>query len=148
MPGRSQPGDGITVAGANTDGNEYAIDDLVAVSADVLVVSEVTRELNDMLAPRYPHHYAESLSGPEVAVYSRFPISAVTAAEPNLPGARVELTTPRGTVVVYALHVPRPWYTDSTGSLYQATIAEHRRLIAGSPGGSAPRQDQSWWSAT
>ncbi len=122
-------GQGFTVLAANVDNTSDALDDLVAQSADVLVVSEVPTELDTALAAAYPHHYTESSGGPEVGVYSRHAFGSITPASADLPGVRVELQAPAGTVVLYALHVPRPWYVGTSGSRYQATVAEHRRLI-------------------
>ncbi|WP_298798739.1 endonuclease/exonuclease/phosphatase family protein [uncultured Pseudonocardia sp.] len=67
------------------------------------------------------------LGGPDVAVFSRFPIRRLEGPGPALPGLRVQVDAPAGPFVVYGLHVPRPWLTDEGG--YQATVAEHHAIM-------------------
>ena len=122
-------GRAITVAAANVDGGTAAIDTVVGLSADVLVISEVSYDMDDVLTERYPHEYSERNSRPKVGVYSRLPLTSVTGSSDNLPGMRIELATPSGPVVLYALHVPRPWPAGSQTGAFQATVGEHRELI-------------------
>ncbi len=124
-------GRSMTVAGANVSSEPYAFDTLRELSPDVLVVSEVSDELEFALNGVYPHHYTEPADGgPNVGVYSRFPFRSVTPSSRDLPGLRIELVTPAGPAVLYALHVPRPWYVDGGPQAHQATVGEHYRLVA------------------
>ena len=59
-------------------------------------------------------------------MYSRFPVRLLDGTGPDLPGLRVAVDAPTP-FVLYAMHVPRPWWTG--GGSYQATPAEHRRLV-------------------
>jgi hypothetical protein len=119
-------GSAVSIAGANVTGMPGTVRALREVDADVLVVVENSPAVDAGLDAVYAHH----LSGagtPSVSVYSRFPIRLLTSAGPDLPGVRVAVEAP-SPFVLYALHVPRPWWTGHGG--YQATPAEHHRLVA------------------
>ncbi len=123
------PDGSITVAGANIGpGDAEAADALLGLDADVLVVSELEEPLHDALAPRYLYGQLET-DDSKVAIYSRFAFRVLDRPSDDLPGLRVEVAGPGGSFVLYALHVPRPWFRRSGGA-FQATIGEHRRLIS------------------
>jgi endonuclease/exonuclease/phosphatase (EEP) superfamily protein YafD len=124
--GPVDPASAIRVVGANVTGRAAAADELVALAPDVLVITEMTGRLDAPLSAAYPYRLW-SRGGPEVAVYSRLPLRLTDPAGPDLPGVRVEVTGPDGPFALYALHIPRPWYTDR-GS-YQVTAPEHSRLV-------------------
>jgi endonuclease/exonuclease/phosphatase (EEP) superfamily protein YafD len=131
------PGRAVTVVGANVMGTPEAADELLALQADVLVVSEATDDLAPALVPAYPYR-ERAVGGPEVAVYSRLPLRLLETQAPDLPGLRLEVAGPAGPFVLYALHVPRPWFT--TVGAYQATVTEHHgimRALAGRVSGEA-----------
>ncbi len=126
--GQVSAGRGLLVAGANiAPGDAESTDVLREVNADVLVVSELEDELHVLLAPRYPYGQLED-DDSKVAIYSRFAYRVLEGPSDDLPGLRVEVAGPAGPFVLYALHVPRPWFR-RTGAAFQATIGEHRRLI-------------------
>jgi hypothetical protein len=66
--------------------------------------------------------------GPSVGVYSRLPLRVLDRGGADLPGMRLEVDGRDGPFLLYGLHVPRPWYT-ADGSGYQATLAEHHRIL-------------------
>jgi endonuclease/exonuclease/phosphatase (EEP) superfamily protein YafD len=113
------------VVGANVKGHADAAA-LVGLAPDVLVVSEMTDELTAPLSAAYPHRFWDG-NRPAVAVYSRLPFRVTDVTCPDLPGVRAEVDGPGGPFVLYALHVPRPWYT-AQGS-FQVTAPEHSRLV-------------------
>lgn len=126
--GAVAPGLATTVAGANVTSRPSAAGELLALSPDVLVVSEMPSGLEPALAGTYP--FIERVSGgPELALFSKLPVRVLEGRADGVPGLRVEVTGPAGPFVLYALHVPRPWFTNS-GS-YQATVAEHHRIMRG-----------------
>jgi hypothetical protein len=123
--GAVRPGAGITVASANVTGMAQTVPALEATDADVLVVVENDRRIDAALAASHRFHvYAGGT--PAVGVYSRFPVRLLDAPGPDFPGVRAAVDAPTP-FVVYALHVPRPWWTGGFG--YQSTPAEHHRLV-------------------
>lgn len=126
--GTVRPGAAVTVVGANVMGGTDAAAALRAVAPDVLVVAEMAPRLEPLLAADHPYRTAVT-SGPSVGVFSRFPLRLLDGPRPDLPGLRVEVAGPAGPFVLYALHVPRPWFTTRGG--YQATVAEHHRIMDG-----------------
>lgn len=120
------PGQAVTVAGANVRAVPDAADALLALSPDVLVVSELSPDLDPALAAAYPYRQL-AFGGPNVGVYSRLPLRVLDGPDVELPGLRLEVAGPAGPFVLYGLHVPRPWFT--TEDSYQATIAEHHAIM-------------------
>lgn len=120
-------GSAVTVAGANVRAGPDAAGSILSVSPDVLVVGELTPHLDPPLAAGYPHRQL-TRGGPEVGVYSRLPLRVLDRPASDLPGLRVEVDGPAGPFILYALHVPRPWFTTRGG--YQATVGEHHRIMA------------------
>ena len=120
------PGGGVRVIGANVTARVDAAATLVGLAPDVLVVSEMTGALTGPLSAAYPHRFWDR-DRPGVAVYSRLPLRVTEISGPDLPGVRAEVEGPAGPFVLYALHVPRPWWTAHGG--YQVTAPEHSRLI-------------------
>jgi hypothetical protein len=131
-------GRGVRVAAANIGAGELdGADKLLALRADVLVVSEIGEPLTTRLAASYPEHVAY-WKGPSIGVFSRWPLTVLEQPGPDLPGYVVRVRAPAGEFDLIATHVPRPWWTSggatydtSTdgGRPYQATVAEHHRLI-------------------
>jgi endonuclease/exonuclease/phosphatase (EEP) superfamily protein YafD len=125
--GAVRPGAGVTVVGANVRESRGPVPALLRDSPDVLVISELSPRVDTALSAAYP--YREVLQdGPSVGVYSRLPLRVLDRSGADLPGMRLEVDGPDGPFLLYGLHVPRPWYT-SEGSGYQATLAEHRRIL-------------------
>lgn len=119
------PGRGVTVASANVTGLTSTVTPLRAADAEVLVVVENSPRIDAGLDAAYP--FRVFVDGtPSVGVYSRVPVRLLEAQGPDFPGLRVAVEG-RSPFVLYAMHVPRPWWTGS-GS-YQATPAEHHRLV-------------------
>ncbi len=118
---------GFVVAGANVDSSAGPVAAMRTVDADVWVVGEVSRAVEDEFGETYPHHEGGG-EAPHVAVFSRYPLRLLEAAGPDLPGQRYEVAGPDGPFVLYALHVPRPWVLGGAGGDYQVDIDEHQRL--------------------
>lgn len=119
---------GITVASANIMGTAEPVDSLLAASPDVLVIAEMDPGAYPPLARAYPFRTV-TYDGPAVAVFSRYPVRVLDLTSPALPGLRVEIEGPAGPFVLYALHVPRPWFTDQGG--WQATVTGHHAIMVG-----------------
>ena len=124
--GTVAPGSAVTVAGANITGMPATLPTLSGVSADVLVVAENNPSVHAGLAAVHPYHLFTA-GAPSIGVYSRFPLRLLEPAGPDLPGLRVAVDA-AAPFTLYALHVPRPWWTEH-GS-YQVTAAEHHRIVA------------------
>jgi len=124
-------GPGVTVVAANIDGRGGARHAFTDLDADVLVIPEVAAEAIEPLLPAYPHRYVRihDHDDPDIAVLSRYPLRVLEPVGPSMPGARLEVGGPDGPFVLYGLHIPRPWFTGESDSRYQATAAEHRRLV-------------------
>ena len=121
-------GRAVTVAAANIGAGELdGASELIGLGADVLVVSEIGPPLTARLAQAYPYEVHE-WSGPAIGVFSKLPFDVLDTPGPDLPGMLLRVHGPSGAFVLNAMHVPRPWF-DSDPSAYQATVAEHHRLI-------------------
>lgn len=120
-------GRGIVVAGANVDAQSGPREAMAGIDADVWVVAELNRDVEDALGARYPFRDGEGVP-PHVGVYSRYPLRLTGAAGPDLPGRRYEVAGPDGPFVLYALHIPRPWIFGDTSWGYQVGVAEHQRI--------------------
>lgn len=128
----------VRIAAANIGSGELeGADSLLALHADVLVVSEIGSPLTARLSESYPVHVAD-LNGPAVGIFSRWPLTVVERPGPNLPGFVVRVQAPTGEFDLIAAHVPRPWWTSGgatyqsppdDGASYQTTVAEHHRLM-------------------
>jgi hypothetical protein len=119
---------GLVVAGANVDGGGGPLAAMRPVGADLWVVGEVSRAVEDELGAAYPHRDGGG-EAPHVAVFSRFPLRLLEEAGPDLPGQRYEVAGPDGPFVLYALHVPRPWVLGESGGDYQVGVDEHQRIV-------------------
>ncbi|MCO1654587.1 endonuclease/exonuclease/phosphatase family protein [Pseudonocardia humida] len=118
-------GAGVSVASANVSGQATAVPALLEAAPDVLVVVENNGYLDEDFAAAYPH--SEFTWGDAtLGVYSRFPLRLLEEPGPELPGMVVAVDAPTP-FVLYALHVPRPWWT--ARGAYQATLAEHHELV-------------------
>ncbi len=123
------PGRSVRIAEANVRDSPDPAASLLGVSADVVVVAEMTPALDPPLAAAYPYRELALTGAPNVAVYSRLPLRVLDRPGPDLPGLRLQVDGPAGPFVLYALHVPRPWFTTRGG--YQATVGEHHRFVLG-----------------
>lgn len=136
--GTVDPARAVRIAAANIGTGELeGADSLLALRADVLVISEIGEPLTDRLAASYPEHVAY-WRGPSIGVFSRWPLTVLEQPGPDLPGYVVRVHAPSGEFDLIAAHVPRPWWTSGgssynsstdDGTPYQATAAEHHRLI-------------------
>lgn len=136
-PGPVRPDAAVSVASANVTAMPSTVPALRAVGTDVLVVVENTPAIDAAVAAGYPYHLFAP-GEPAVGVYSRVPVRLLDPPAPGFPGMRVAVGG-RTPFVLYAMHVPKPWWTGSGG--YWTTPAEHHRLveaaaarIAGEPG--------------
>ncbi|HEY0811769.1 MAG TPA: endonuclease/exonuclease/phosphatase family protein [Pseudonocardia sp.] len=124
--GTVSAGSGVTLASANVTGKAATLPALRAVGADVLVVAENSKAVDKGLAAAYPYHVSRVGPSPSVGVYSRFPLRLLQPPGPDLPGMRVAVDAP-SPFVLYALHVPRPWWGGVPG--YQVSSEEHHRIV-------------------
>ncbi|WP_300018957.1 endonuclease/exonuclease/phosphatase family protein [Pseudonocardia sp.] len=120
-------GPGVRVAGANVDDRRSTTPTLTALAPDVLSVAELSPGLRDALTEQYPHELFTDGDRPRLGVFSRYPLRLLEPAGPDLPGLRVRVDAPTGPFVLYALHIPRPWFT-SEGE-YQTTVVGHHALV-------------------
>jgi endonuclease/exonuclease/phosphatase (EEP) superfamily protein YafD len=89
-----------------------AIDEVLALNADVLVVSELNTAMHEHLVQQFPYAMAIELDAPGTnfahGVYARYPLAHARHAQ-EIPGqaivARVEAPEP---FWLFALHLPRP----------------------------------------
>lgn len=111
--GGEPPPAGVHVVAANIAGDRgvlsEAIDDVLARNADVVVISEVTYEVDMMLQEEYRYWYFPTEIS-DVRVYARWPVRPLDAAV-DLPGGKaswVQVEADEFTFAVYALHLPKP----------------------------------------
>lgn len=136
--GGPPPEVGLRIAAANVASlDESGIRqarELAAGGYDIVVVSEMTWNLQRTLQERFPHVAVLErdsrpapwgTSPPSVGIFSKAPLSAVRQPQ-DLPGLRARVDGPGGPFVLYALHVPRPHPFDREESVSPGT---HRRVI-------------------
>jgi hypothetical protein len=136
--GSVDPARAVRIAAANIGAGELeGAGDLLALNADVLVVSEIGEPLTERLSAEFPNHVSD-WNGPAVAVFSRWPLQVLERPGPDLSGFMVRVQAPAGEFDLIAAHVPRPWWStggstyDSPadrGGPYQTTVAGHHRQI-------------------
>jgi hypothetical protein len=135
--GTVDPARAVRIAAANIGSGELdGADNLLALGADVLVISEIGPPLTERLSASYPVHLVE-WNGPAIGVFSRWPVTVIERPGPDLPGFVLRVQAPSGDFDLIAAHVPRPWWTSGgstyrssePGAPYQATVAAHHRLI-------------------
>ena len=90
-----------------------AVEDVMEQEPDVVIVPEVDYVL-DLL---FTSHFNDSFMferSTNVGLYSKYPVSISEIPDERLHrhGFRAEIEAPSGTFVVYALHLPRPWFTN------------------------------------
>jgi hypothetical protein len=117
-------GTGVSVAGANADSQVSPVSALRDLQADVLVVAELNADLPPQLPDSYLHRVTSTDDGLPVGVFSRYPLRLLEGVGPELPGMRVRIEGPDGPFVLYALHIPRPWFPRLGGG-YHTTVAGH-----------------------
>ena len=118
----------VRIAAANIGAGELeGADNLLALHADVLVISEIGQPLTDRLSESYPVHVAE-WNRPAIGIFSRWPLTVLERPGPDLPGFVLRIQAPSGEFALIAAHVPRPWWT-SSGASFQTTVAGHHRLL-------------------
>jgi hypothetical protein len=128
----------VRIAAANIGAGELeGADTLLALKADVLVVSEIGPPLTERLSESYPAH-VHIWTGPAIAVFSRWPLTVIEQPGQDLPGFVLRVHAPSGEFDLIAAHVPRPWWKSSgptatsatdKGTPYETTVAGHHRLI-------------------
>jgi endonuclease/exonuclease/phosphatase (EEP) superfamily protein YafD len=136
VPQRTEsPTDAVRVVAANVNGNQarepVVAAELMAQDADVLVVSEINRQLDDLLSERFPHVRDDRGDGPpEVAVFSRLPLTDLGLPDGlrGQRGARVRVDGPAGPFVLYAMHLDRPRFGPSVGP--EVSVRFHRAIVA------------------
>jgi endonuclease/exonuclease/phosphatase (EEP) superfamily protein YafD len=141
------PVDPIRLAAANVyyrnDTDAAAVRDLLALDADVLVVSEVTDGVLEPLTSAYPYIATDCRDAArcdeEVAVASRYPLRGVVRRPSSRSVLRVLVDAPHPFVLL-AAHLPRPSLRPEGPTL--VSFAEHRteidRLLDAARSESAP----------
>jgi len=104
-----------------------AVEDVMAQEPDVVIVPEVDYVLDLLFASHFTDSFFFEHST-NVGVYSRYPVVVRELPDERLVrhGLRVEVAAPSGTFVVYALHLPKPWYRDE-GARY-VSLGEQREF--------------------
>lgn len=136
--GTVDPARAVRIAAANIGAGELdSADNLLALHADVLVVSEIGQPLTERLSESYPVEVHE-WNGPAIGIFSRWPMTVLERPGPDLPGFMLRVQAPSGEFDLIAAHVPRPWWSSggssyesrsNSGTGYQTTVAGHHRLI-------------------
>jgi endonuclease/exonuclease/phosphatase (EEP) superfamily protein YafD len=128
---------GITVVAANTLGPNARPEaeiaaDLVGQRPELLVVSEITPELDAELRRAFDHRIVDFGSDgedpPDVGVYSDFPLRRTRLPWSGSPerGMRVVVAGPGQSLVLYGLHLQKPGIRPSS---YEVGFRTHQRLI-------------------
>ncbi len=137
MPHRTEaPAAGVRVVAANVYGDNarepIVSAELSAQNAQILVVSEINRELHDLLSLQYPNVVETDSPGrpPAVAVFSDLPMTdlGLPGGLRNQRGVRVQVEGPAGPFVLYGMHFDRPRFGPSVGP--QVSVRAHRRIVA------------------
>ncbi|QJY47302.1 endonuclease/exonuclease/phosphatase family protein [Pseudonocardia broussonetiae] len=122
-------GTGVGVLGGNVDFQDTPTPAMIDVGADVVVAAELAPDTAEDFGEEYPHSVVGGPQNSPVGVFSRYPARLLEDAGPDLPGMRVLVDGPDGEFVLYALHVPRPWFGASEEG-YEVSVPEHYALAA------------------
>lgn len=126
----AEPRDPLTIAVGNAfvDNPDpaAAVDALLAVDADVLVVPEATPAVHRALAGRY-RHAVRHVQGEGIGVYARVPVRDLGRVEGLLDRSRqlrLEVDGPGAPFVLWAVHLSRPWFRTNGSDLRPGGHAE------------------------
>ncbi|MBW0114617.1 endonuclease/exonuclease/phosphatase family protein [Pseudonocardia abyssalis] len=122
-------GRGVTVLGGNVDYQDTPTPAMIDLGADVVVAAELAPDTEEDFGEEYPHTVVGGPENSPLGVFSRYPLRVLQDAGPDLPGMRVLVQGPGGPFVVYALHVPRPWFGGDPED-YEVSVPEHYALAA------------------
>ncbi len=130
------PVTGLRVVGANVEGRHSDVDavaaELASQDPDVLVVSEISRPLDDRLSARYEHVIESEPTGDSsgVTLFTNLPVTdlGLPAGIRSQRGVRVRVEGSEGPVLVYGMHLDRPRFGPSSGP--QVSVRYHRRIVA------------------
>ncbi|GAA3241193.1 hypothetical protein GCM10017691_44160 [Pseudonocardia petroleophila] len=122
-------GRGVSVLGGNVDYQDTPTPAMIDLGADVVVAAELAPDTEDDLGEEYPHTAVGGPAQSPLGVFSRYPVRVLEDAGPELPGLRVLVEGPDGPFVLYALHIPRPWFGSSAED-YEVSVSEHYALAA------------------
>jgi hypothetical protein len=120
-------GRGVSVLGGNVDYQDTPTPAMIDLDADVVVVAELAPDTTEDFGEEYPHAVVGGPVNSPLGVFSRYPVELLEDAGPDLPGLRVLVDGPDGEFVLYALHVPRPWFGSSAEG-YEVSVPEHYAL--------------------
>ncbi|MHA6781366.1 endonuclease/exonuclease/phosphatase family protein [Pseudonocardia saturnea] len=122
-------GRGISLLGGNVDYQDTPTPAMLDLGADVVVVAELAPDTAEDFGEEYPHAVSGGPVDSPLGVFSRYPVRVLEQAGPDLPGLRVLVEGPEGEFVLYALHIPRPWFGRSVdGQGYEVSVPEHYAL--------------------
>lgn len=137
LPQASPPpgGTGVTVSVANMLGDNGRTEEVTAAilgeRPDIAVVPEATRAVHDRLSRVYPYWVRKNVRHAVLGVYSRLPI-----ASEDVPGlldetrqARLEVEGPDGDFVLWAVHLPKPWFV-GTGDYEMRPFGHDEKIRA------------------
>jgi endonuclease/exonuclease/phosphatase (EEP) superfamily protein YafD len=107
----SPPTDGVRIVAANLWYKNRAMDEaarqILALSPDVVVISELGQAAHDVLVDAFPHHDVLAIGGPRGhAVFSRFPLERLEQPPVIGPVLRVRVLAP-APFELFAAHLPR-----------------------------------------
>lgn len=120
-------GRGVSVLGGNVDYQDTPTPTMIDVDADLVVVPELAPDTVDDFGAEYPYAVVGGPTNSPLGVFSRYPFRLLEDAGTDLPGLRVLVDGPDGAFVLYALHIPRPWFAHGAGD-YEVSVAEHFAL--------------------
>ena len=103
---------------------------ILAQDAGVVISIETGAQIRAVLDAAYP--YAASTGdgdGLAEVIHARWPITGAGPLQGDLApyGLRAVVERPEGRLVVYAVHLPRPWFDNTR---YSQTLTVHRALVA------------------
>jgi hypothetical protein len=120
-------GRGVGVLSGNVDYQDTPTPAMIDLDADVVVALELAPDTAEDFGEDYPHTVVGGPANSPVGVFSRYPVRVLEQAGPGLPGLRVQVDGPDGPFVLYALHIPRPWFGSSEEG-YEVSVPEHYAL--------------------
>lgn len=144
-------GETTRILSANLESNWFSDNDfywhLETNPSEIVIASEMQQPHRTMLRDRFAYAVDDVIAEPElrvppepgddsyrrfgfpsIGVYSSYPLTLLedtTGIEDGLPGFRVRVDAPDGPIILYALHVPKPSFTDG---LYQVDFSTHREM--------------------
>jgi endonuclease/exonuclease/phosphatase (EEP) superfamily protein YafD len=134
----AEPRDATTVLTANiggpedAEGAQAAVASLLAAGGEVVVVDELSPQVDRLMRQSFPFHAEtfppdeENPPFPAVGVFSAVRIVDVQVKPRELPGLRVVLDGRNGPFVLYAMHVPK---AGVGGGGWSVSFSDHNETL-------------------